>query len=502
MRRLIAIGSVLAALATGAAAQWQLEVVATGAAVVPPVATAAKGFGVFTQNQNGTVSYFLVLNGVAGTSAEVRLGTAGVNGALLFTLAGGPVIWEGSFGPLAPADAVTMRKQGMYLVVPSVAFPGGEIRGQIEPTKKTHFASALDGAQVVPPVATSASGTASIRLNEPDGVLVYDLETAGIASATAARARLGAAGSNGPVVFTLVGAPGHWCGVSPFLTLADVAAVKSGGMYLEIASAAFPGGEVRGQIVPARGVFSCVLDGAQEVPPTGATGSGCGWLEFDPQTALLAFQISVTGLSGPPTGAHVHEGVTGEGGPIVFPMAGGPSTWTGSVGPLGAAHVDALYRGNLFVNVHTALNPAGEIRGQVRPDPYVFGLGLGTTGALKMGARGYGPTAGNTVTVDLAGALPNVDSFLFLSASSTFSTALNVPLPVMIPPVGNVYTDMSLGFFFQVPNGPAGCPKISFPVPTDPALACFKGYAQWATIDAINPFNFVLTDAIELTILP
>ena len=104
--------------------------------------------------------------------------------------------------------------------------------------------------------------------------------------------------------------------------------------------------------------------------------------------------------------------------------------------------------------------------------------------------------------MSLVGAVPNLDSYLFLSASSTFSTALNMPLPLLLPPVGPLYVDASLDFFIHAPNGPAGCPAITFSVPTDPALVCFKGYAQFATIDPINAFNFVLSDALELTILP
>ena len=75
-----------------------------------------------------------------------------------------------------------------------------------------------------------------------------------------------------------------------------------------------------------------------------------------------------------------------------------------------------------------------------------------------------------------------------------------MPLPLILPARRPVYVDASPEVH-QAPNGPAG-PSVTFSVPADPALACFKGYAQFATIDTINAPNVVLSDALELTILP
>jgi hypothetical protein len=499
-RWVLAIAFAAAASASGAA-QWQLEVVLSGANVVPPVATPANGVGVFTLNQaSSVVSYFLIATPLPGAAAPVRLGAAGQNGPVLFTLSGAPGKWEGQLGPLSAADVITLLKQGLHVTVTSAPFPNGEIRGQIQPTKKSNFAATMAAAQVVPPTGSQAIGASSTRLNEPDGVLVYEVSASGVASGSTAAARLGNPGANGPVLFPLLGASGQWCGVSPFLTASDVVAVKAAGVYYQVESAAFPGGEIRGQLVPAPAVFSCVLDGAQAVPPTGSPATGCGWLEFDPSVSTLVFHLAVTGLSTAVTAAHLYAGVTGEAGPVVATLPGGPALWTGAVA-LGAAEVDALYRGGLYLDVATMAFPSGEIRAQIRPDPYVFGLGLGSNGPIKITGRGYGPSS-NSVTVSLVGALAGLDSYLFLSSGSTFSSALNLPLPVFLPPLGWLYVDADPGLFLHAPNGPTGCPSITFAVPTDPAFLCFKGYAQFATIDPINVFNFILSDALELTILP
>jgi hypothetical protein len=63
---------------------------------------------------------------------------------------------------------------------------------------------------------------------------------------------------------------------------------------------------------------------------------------------------------------HLHRGQPGEAGPIVYPLttpdANGVSTGSTAIN---AADVDALTQGAFYINVHTAANPAGEIRGQV-----------------------------------------------------------------------------------------------------------------------------------------
>ena len=40
--------------------------------------------------------------------------------------------------------------------------------------------------------------------------------------------------ARGAALFPLFGASGKWCGVSPFLTASDVAAIKAGGLYYKV----------------------------------------------------------------------------------------------------------------------------------------------------------------------------------------------------------------------------------------------------------------------------
>jgi len=77
--------------------------------------------------------------------------------------------------------------------------------------------------------------------------------------------------------------------------------------------------------------------------------------------------VTTTGIAG--TAAHIHLAAPGRNGPVIVPLnKTGDNVW--SVPPgirLNDAQYEAFKLGNLYVNVHSANNPAGEIRGQITP---------------------------------------------------------------------------------------------------------------------------------------
>ena len=123
--------------------------------------------------------------------------------------------------------------------------------------------------------------------------------------------------------------------------------------------------------------YAIPLTVEEEVPeptgvPEGATGAAD--LVFDPATNGITGTVTTSGLSGPPTAAHIHIGAPGEAGPIVVGfVADGSGTGTFELpgdSVLNEEEAEALETGLLYVNVHTELNEAGEIRGQiVEQDP-------------------------------------------------------------------------------------------------------------------------------------
>lgn len=107
------------------------------------------------------------------------------------------------------------------------------------------------------------------------------------------------------------------------------------------------------------------LKGASEVPPVDSKGTGSVTATFDTASKKLSWKGSVTGLSGPATAAHFHSGEAGKNGGVVVPIAGADrGSFEGSA-TLTDAQAEELMAGRWYVNVHTAANKGGELRGQV-----------------------------------------------------------------------------------------------------------------------------------------
>ena len=109
-----------------------------------------------------------------------------------------------------------------------------------------------------------------------------------------------------------------------------------------------------------------MLSGNQEVPPVGtaATGSGLITVLMD---RSVSGSVTTSGVAG--SAAHIHLAAPGQNGPVIVPLnKTGDNVW--SVPPairLNDAQYEAYRLGNLYVNVHSAANPGGEIRGQIKP---------------------------------------------------------------------------------------------------------------------------------------
>jgi len=107
------------------------------------------------------------------------------------------------------------------------------------------------------------------------------------------------------------------------------------------------------------------LKGASEVPPIDSKGTGSVTATFDTASKKLSWKGTVSGLSGPATAAHFHSGEVGKNGGVVVPIAGADKgTFEGSA-TLTDAQAEELMSGKWYVNVHTAANKGGEVRGQV-----------------------------------------------------------------------------------------------------------------------------------------
>jgi hypothetical protein len=107
------------------------------------------------------------------------------------------------------------------------------------------------------------------------------------------------------------------------------------------------------------------LSGAEEVPPVSVPGSGSGSFTIGAD-GTVSGSATTTGVQG--TAAHIHIGARGTNGPVVIPFTKSGDTYSAPAGAkLNDAQMQAFKAGNLYVNVHTAQNKGGEVRGQLQP---------------------------------------------------------------------------------------------------------------------------------------
>lgn len=108
------------------------------------------------------------------------------------------------------------------------------------------------------------------------------------------------------------------------------------------------------------------LSGAQEVPAVSTSASGESMIKIAADGGVSG-SVKTKGLDG--TMAHIHDGAAGTNGPVIIPLEkGSAGEWKV---PSGAKLTDAQLKdfkdGKLYVNVHSAAHPGGEIRHQLKP---------------------------------------------------------------------------------------------------------------------------------------
>jgi hypothetical protein len=107
------------------------------------------------------------------------------------------------------------------------------------------------------------------------------------------------------------------------------------------------------------------LTGAEQVPALSVPGSGSGSFTVADDGAVSG-SVNTTGVQG--TMAHIHQGAKGQNGPVIVPLTKNGDTYTAPPGAkLTDAQLQAFKSGNTYVNVHTAANKGGEVRGQLQP---------------------------------------------------------------------------------------------------------------------------------------
>ena len=363
----------------------------SGAHEVPdPVETIGSGLGTFFL-QGDTLSFSISYVGLSGAATAAH-----IHGAASTAETAGVLIDLAPFSVGAFAEAgtfsgsLTLNDEQLQIVSSGKAYvnihtednPAGELRGQIAPV---FMQVSLNGAAARPEAVTT-QGVGQGTLFLQGGTLsinVHYSELSGNATAAHIHGRGGKNETAGvlldlaPFGGAELGSSGQFVG-SAELTAEQLGAVIDGQSYVNIHTAENPSGEIRGQIEGKSKVFplSAAISGLYELPDAIlGTGSGFGGLYVEGND--LVFSIGYSGLTGDATAAHIHgaASVFENGGVMIdlSPFNGGGFGSSGSIVgrlKLTAEQKALVLDGSTYINIHTAENPGGEIRGQIAPIIY------------------------------------------------------------------------------------------------------------------------------------
>ena len=123
--------------------------------------------------------------------------------------------------------------------------------------------------------------------------------------------------------------------------------------------------------------YRTVLSAGAEVPkpkvPAGAGGVFASSVTKDGTAYSIAWKLTFKKLSGPAVAAHVHRGRPGVAGSVILALCGPCRSGQSGKTAITKTVAEVMRRGTAYVNVHTAKNSAGEIRGQAKLTNTVLG---------------------------------------------------------------------------------------------------------------------------------
>ena len=237
------------------------------------------------------------------------------------------------------------------------------------------IAVSVSAAEVFPRTNSTATGTGELTFNLISGAVTGGVTLSGI-TATVAHIHNGIAGTNGPVIVDFVQSgsdPNRWdAEAGGTLTTEQVDALLAGELYVNVHSAAYPGGEIRGQIKPEGiSVGVAMLSGANVVPAATNTADGFAAMTVDTEASTATVHVRTTGVDDA-TEAHLHNAPAGENATApLYSLMKDPALathWSLEQQAITQADIDALGNDRLYVDVHTPAAPDGALRGQLSLD--------------------------------------------------------------------------------------------------------------------------------------
>jgi hypothetical protein len=116
--------------------------------------------------------------------------------------------------------------------------------------------------------------------------------------------------------------------------------------------------------------FKADLNGASEVPPVTTTGKGTATASLNTATKMLTWDVDYSGMSGPVTAAHIHgPAAPGANAGVLVSLGTTLASPIKGSATLTDAQISDLEAGQTYINLHTADNKGGEVRGQLQRAP-------------------------------------------------------------------------------------------------------------------------------------
>ncbi|MBM3678501.1 MAG: CHRD domain-containing protein [Actinobacteria bacterium] len=234
-------------------------------------------------------------------------------------------------------------------------------------------ASLSPSGEVPRPNAPKGAGGLFSAILTSDGTastIAWSLDVSGLSgAASGAHIHFGAKGKAGDIALELCGPCTSGARGKAKLDQKVLDAINAGEAYVNVHTTANPPGEIRGQIAPARAV-AAALTSAGEVPPAqnvpaGAKGAFKAIVIAQPDRAVIAWTLTQSGLSGGAQAAHIHLGAAGVAGGVALPLCQPCGASVSGRRSIKASLAAAIGSVPMYVNVHTAANPGGEVRGQL-----------------------------------------------------------------------------------------------------------------------------------------
>ncbi len=238
------------------------------------------------------------------------------------------------------------------------------------------YVASLTQAQESPPTGSTATGTASFTVSPDKTQILYSVMH-NVVGGNAAHLHTATVTNSNPVPSISLSYGANSFTGTAALTQQNVADLEAGRLYINIHNSAHPDGDIRGQVIrPTEALYIANMRPTNEVPPViNSSATGAIGFILSADGSQITYSGSFTGLSSNSTLAHFHCcAMAGANGPPLYsltppngsvPVGVTSGTFAGQYA-VNAMDVTNMNSGNWYANVHTTINPSGEIRDQVR----------------------------------------------------------------------------------------------------------------------------------------